>query len=295
LVTAAAALIVTAACGYRWALVGLILLAATDQGWYGLSRRVYADSAVLEKYVASAATPPGLPDGRVVGALLDFDKPGVRTGDLMTLAGWRRADGYAGLEPRRQLDYHRLPALRVAGVRWVQNDPSTVNIAGLRRYDDRWLEVPNPLPRVRLVTQSKASREPNIDITNIEPDRVAISDVPLVLPASKPGMAELKAERPGRLEIEVESPALQLLVVAESYHSGWHAEIDGISQPVYRINGDFMGCLVERGKHQVVLSFQPASLERGWLTSCIGLSLVSLCFLGFTARPKPSTWEENLP
>ena len=106
----------------------------------------------------------------------------------------------------------------------------------------------------------------------------------------------MTAERPGQLEIEVDSPAVQLLVVAESYHSGWHAEIDGRWQQIYRVNGDFMGCLVERGKHRVVLSFQPASLKRGWLASCIGLSLVSLCFLGFTVRPKSRTLlEEDLP
>ena len=152
--------------------MGLILLAALDQGWYGLSYRADAESAMLEKYVASAGTPPGVPDGRVVGALLGFDKPGLRTGDVMTLAGWRRADGYAGLEPCRQLDYHLLPALRVAGVRWVQNEPSTAGIAGLKRYDDHWLEVPGPLPRVRLVTQTKTSREINVDITRIHPESV---------------------------------------------------------------------------------------------------------------------------
>ena len=202
----------------------------------------------------------------------------------MTLAGWRRADGYAGLEPRRQLDYHHLPALQVAGVRWVQNDVSTSGIAGLNRHDDRWFEVPRSLPHVRLVTQVQATRQPDIDIGNIRLDTTALSEVPIALPTSKPGSAVLKTERPGQLEIEVDCPARQLLVVAEGYHAGWRAEIDGSSQQVYRLNGDFMGCLVEEGKHRVVLSFQPASLDRGRLASYIGLSVISLCFLGFSPR-----------
>ena len=121
------------------------------------------------------------------------------------------------------------------------------------------------------------------------------AEVPLDLPASTPGTAALVAERPGRLEIAVDCPARQLLVVAESYHSGWHAVIDGQPREIYRVNGDFMGCLVERGKNRVVLDFHPESLDRGWLASCLGLSFVSLCFLGFSARPKTRTLEDDLP
>ena len=294
LLGAAAALLALAVRGYPAALVGLILLAALDMGWYGLGYSVYPRTARLEDYVASAHTPPGNPDGRVVGSLFRYDEPGLRTGDLMAMAGWSRADGYAGLEPRRQLDYRFLPALRVAGVRWVQRDPSTTMIAGLKPHDDRWLEVPDPLPRVRLVTQTRTSAEPADDITSVCPDTTALCEIPLLLPASKPGTAVLTAERPGRLDIDVDCPAPQLLVMAESYHEGWRAAVDGEPRDIYRTNGDFMGCVVGPGKHRLILSFQPGSLERGRLTSWLGLGLVSLCFLGFSTWSKPRPLEEDV-
>jgi len=121
---------------------------------------------------------------------------------------------------------------------------------------------------------------------------MALCEVPLGLPASEPGTAAVISERPGRLNIEVDCPAPQLLVVAESYHHGWHATVDGKATGLYRTNGDFMGCMVGPGKHQVILQFQPASLQRGWLVSCFGLSLVSLCFLGFSTWPKPKRLED---
>ena len=34
-----------------------------------------------------------------------------------------------------------------------------------------------------------------------------------------------------------------------------------------RVNGDFLGCVVEPGKETVMLEFHPASLRRGWLVS----------------------------
>jgi hypothetical protein len=295
LLVAAAVLIVSAARGHSAALVGMVLLAALDLGWYGVSYSIYRNSDNLEDYAASALTPPGNADGRVVASLLRFDESGLRNGNQMTLSGWRRADGYAGLEPGRQLDYHQVSALRAAGVRWVQRNPSTSGIAGLERRDDHWMEVPDPLPHVRLVAQTRTSANPADDIKRICPDTTALTDVPLGLPISTPGKAVLTADRPGRLEIEVDCAAPQLLVLAESYHRGWHAAINDDPQAVYRVNGDFMGCIVGPGKHQVIFSFQPDSLRRGWFASCAGLCLVSLCFFGCTARPKPNPLEDELP
>jgi hypothetical protein len=295
LLGAAAALVALAARGRSAALVGLILLAALDLGSYGLSYSAYPRSAKLETYVAAAKTPPGKPDGRVVGSLYRFDEPGMRTGDLMTLAGWRRADGYAGLEPQRQLDYRLLPALRVAGVRWVKRGPSTNEVAGLKPCDNDWLEVPDPLPRVRMVARVQTSNNPGCDMAVICPDTTALCEVPLVLPASKPGKAVLTAQRPGWFEIAVDCPAPQLLVVAESYHSGWHAAVDAGPQKVYRVNGDFMGCVVGPGKHRVVLDFQPDSLQRGRLASCLGLGFVCICIFGSLACRKPKRPEDDLP
>lgn len=282
----AALFLVAAARGRRWAFVGLILLAAADLGWYGMGGTLYPSNRPLDAFVATAKTPPGEPRDRVLTTLLSYDKPGLRTGNLMILHGWSRADGYAGLEPRQRLDYTLLPALRVAGVRWVQQNPQTNKITGLRVYDGQWYEVPDPLPRARLVTSTRKETDPACDIARISLEKTALTEVPIGLPASEPGTAVLTSESPGRLDIAVDCPASQLLVVAESYHRGWLARIDGVSSPVYRTNGDFIGCVVGPGKHRVILTFEPDSLRHGWLLSCIGLGMIPFCFLGCAASPR---------
>ncbi len=319
LFAAAAVLIVLASQGRHVALVCLILLTSFDLGFYGLSYAACSRSATLDAYEAAVCTPPGAPDGRVVASLYRVDEPGLRTGDAMTLAGWRRADGYAGLEPRKQLDYRLLPSLRVAGVHWVKQDPSTSMIAGLlhpalpsndsavdlsanqrssttpaspKNNNAYWLKTPMPLPRVRLLTQVRQSRDPAADIAAICPDTTALCEVPLALPPSKPGKAVLTSDQPGRLEIDVDCPAPQLLTVSESYHPGWQAWIDGCPQQVYRINGDFMGCAVSSGKHRVELSFQPDSLHRGLLSSCFGLGMLGICYFGCTIQQKSTSFKE---
>ena len=113
----------------------------------------------------------------------------------MTLSGWRRADGYAGLEPQRRLDYTELPTLQVAGVRWVKRADTTDRIEGLTPLDDRWHEVPGPLPKVRLVGRARQSDHPSRDLRRIEIRGTALTEIPLGLPGTADGWAKLMAAR----------------------------------------------------------------------------------------------------
>ena len=78
----------------------------------------------------------------------------------------------------------------------------------------------------------------------------------------------------------VAAPTRQLLVVSESYHAGWRATINGSPQPVLRVNGDFLGCLVGPGKATVTLEFHPGSLRHGWTLSVAGLGLTAIFLVG---------------
>jgi len=212
-----------------------------------------------------------------VACLLGYDEPGLRVGNAVTLLGWQRADGYAGLEPARRLDYHHLAALRVAGVRWVRRGPSTQHISGLVPVDGRWSLVPDPLPYARLVTRAVQSQAPARDINRIDIKTTALCDVPLCLPPGQPGSVRLIERRPGRLAMQAQCKTRQLLVVAESWHPGWRAAVDGRPVPVLRVNGDFLGCVVEPGRHRITLSFRPRSVFLGRRLGVAGLLLGAIC------------------
>ncbi len=216
------------------------------------------------------------PGGRVYAPPLPLEKYcSLWTGNQMVLAGWSRLDGYAGLEPQRRLDYASLPALQAGSASWVQRDAITAKIAGLIPRGDDWLQVPGALPRVRLVTNAVASDDPARDIRHLDLHTTALTELPLRLSPTPPGTARLTAQRPGRLELAVDAPGRQLLVVSESYHSGWRATVAGAPQPVLRVNGDFLGCVVGPGKQNVLLEFRPDSLYRGLLASLAGLGLTA--------------------
>jgi hypothetical protein len=276
LVAGAALLVTLAAQGRRFAMAALVLLTALDLGYYGLSDGAYAQAQSLGQFLASVARPPTRFD-RVLLDLVQYDESLPHTGDQITMLGlgYSRADGYAGLAPAKQLDYRQVAALRVAGVGWVQWNASTAGIAGLEPQSNgsTWRAVPRPLDRVRLVAQAQLSRDPARDITAISPETSALVQSPLALPPGPPGNATLVNDRPGRLAVYVDCPASRLLVISESYHPGWQVTIDGRLDRVLRVNGDFLGCVVPGGKHEVRLAFRPASLRWGLLVSLAGLLL----------------------
>ena len=284
LLIAAASCLTCAARGARWAPAALVLLTALDLGTYGLSYAVYPKAVPYADFVACAPRPPRADGTRLASELPTPGKTTARGGNHLLMAGGRMVDGYAGLEPACRLDYRQLAVLRAAGVGWVLRRPETETIEGLESADEHWLAVPHPLPRVRLVSKAIAPAPFAADLSNVAIETAATVDVPLDLPPGAPGDVALLSDLPGDLRLRVNCPMRRLLVVAERHHSGWRAEIDGREQDVLRVNGDFMGCLVEAGRHDVRLTFRPDSLRYGrWITA-LGLALTGVLLVVRLAR-----------
>lgn len=278
LVVLATGLLWQALCGRRWALYALALLAVVDQGAYGLTSGAWRDTADLNRYAAHRPLPPPTMGARLVAGPAGSC---YRTGDRWLLAGFTLADGYAGLEPARRLDYHAANAQRLAGVAYCAL-PAAEPKPGCQSEATaapQFTRVPRPLPRVRLVSQVQAGRlDPECDAWDV--DRVALLDQALPseseLEPGEPGVAQLEVDRPGRFIVGTNAPARQLLVLSEAFDPGWQARIGGHPVPVVRVNGDFLGCVVPAGKHKVELLFRPASLAAGQMLSWCGVGLTGL-------------------
>jgi hypothetical protein len=277
-----AAWLVFAALHHRsWALAALPLLAAVDQGIYGFSDGAYRETADLNAFAAAAPLPPPAPHRRIVAA--GPESP-FRTGNRWLLAGFARADGYAGLEPKRRLDYHAEKVLRLAGVEFCSVAPAQWQLASApAAMAQRWHRVERPLDRARLLTQVDVGPL-TPDLAGLDVDHAAILDqplkIPLGLPLGLPGKTQLPVDRPGHIEVRAIAPERQLLTLNEGFDLGWHAAVDGQPVPVLRVNGDFLGCLVPAGEHRVEWVFSPRSLMVGRLLSGCGLGLLGLFVCG---------------
>jgi hypothetical protein len=267
---AAAALLTLAARGWALAACALALFAGWDlyhfclcHPRWGLS--VWKETESLPDYLRRAEAPPS-PGGRV----LNYSWDGMRT----LLHGEQLVNGYrGGIEPRKRLNYDQVDALRLSGAAWYREMDylPPQRIAGLNWAGGGWHRVPQPLPRVRLVSRATLSTDPAADLPRIAIESEVLSEVPLGLEPGPAGKAVLVSDRPGRLAVEVDAPTRQLLVVAESHDPGWRAMIDGQPADIQRINGDFLGCIIDPGQHTVELAFTPGCLVLGRWISLSGL------------------------
>lgn len=286
LVASGSALVAGAARGSRAALLGLVVFAAADQAFYGFQLMTMTPPQTVAEYVAARPSPPGDASVRV-----KFDGLRDTWHNAYMMKGLRTVSGYVALVPRKRLLYDKPSSLRVAGVGWV-----------MPTADERgqpWKPVPGPLPRVRLVTRAEPTTDANRDIDRIDVATTALVSRALRLPGGAAGAARLVGDRPGKLDVMTEAGSRQLLVVSESHHRGWRVKIDGHTQPVVRVYGDFLGCVVPPGQHHVQFRFRPTSQVVGPWLSALGLVLITIVPLAPFCRqvraPRPGSGLAGMP
>lgn len=94
--------------------------------------------------------------------------------------------------------------------------------------------------------------------------------------------------RPEKVVIATHARRAGYLVLADTYHSGWSARVNGEPRPISRAFGAFRAVPIDSGEHEVVLSYRPPSLFWGAALSLagiaallvVGLAGVGLSFLG---------------
>lgn len=155
--------------------------------------------------------------------------------NVLVLRGYRLTSGYVALFPATTHPLDSDIARRLSGTRWSFAQDGT------RHAADGWVE------RARLLDEH--GRGPT-------------------------GSARVIVDRPGLLVVDVDAPARSILALTERFHGGWSAT-DGAALPTLRVEGDFLGCVVERGVHRVTLRFMPRSFVYGALASALGAALLA--------------------
>lgn len=267
--------------------VGFMLFLAGDLAAYGFTFESLQKTKTWPEVIAALNQPPGSPlDGRIVAEIQIADGDIGFEGNDLLLAGWHQADGYEGLLPESHLldQNTNLNTLRISGVRWINSGGSHAEIPGLiRTSDPHWLEVPDPLPRVRLTPNtitiadsSKADLQLRADGATVIDRDSGIKVTEIAESAMHTNTAKIAVDRPGLVMVDVSTSNPQLLVLSERFSTGWTASIGDTPLPLLRAEIDFMGCVVPSGNHTLRFVFEPVSVRNGRLVSFIAVILVSV-------------------
>lgn len=90
--------------------------------------------------------------------------------------------------------------------------------------------------------------------------------------------ATIVTDRVNVVEIDVNTPQPGMLVLNDSWDSGWKAKLDGVERPVFRVNYAFRGVVVPPGKHTVTFMYRPPLLLMGLVISAVTLLLLTITF-----------------
>lgn len=272
LVGTAGVFVALALRGVRWSVYGIVLLTFLEIGIWGLRDHIIRRGRpkTVEEVIASMGQLPPK-EGRLFY---------YQATSIPVLAGYSLMLGNIGLQPAKKLPVD-LISLRLANVHFAL-------------AQNRWTAVPDPLPRARLVSQVVVSANVTQAVQQINLATTAVVEQPVDVAPGEAGQAEITTDRPGHIAIKTTAPTRQLLVLSESFHSGWKARVDGAELPVIRAYGDYLGCVVAAGTKTVVFNFEPRSFYLGAQVSAAGFGLALLWLLtGWLVKPKPRTRQET--
>jgi len=291
LIVAATLLLVAVARGYRMAPLWIAMLTVADLSAWGLSYVWSVPAQDLQEFLERIPAPPGNHTGERVHVApgspywscayrADRERAGMAPGrcstaccsptyeNALVMKGYRIAGGYFALTPRRELPREDATSQRLLGVRWIFKDGG-------------WMDLDGALPRTRLVTEAAVTRDVARDMHKLDTRRTALVDRSVGdLTATAVGTAYIVTDSPGLIEVMIAASGRQLLILSETYDSGWRATEDGRQIPIYRAYGDLMACVVTSATQRVVFSFEPDSFRWGLEASIGGGILAIVSFLG---------------
>ncbi len=213
--------------------------------------------------------------------VLDFE-PIERAG----LATWLRASEASPAHLKLLRMAAVTHAVGIGPARWWQGLRAKALVPGLGREPITLLEVPDPLPRARVVGSVKVAPGEAalgaVRADDFDPRREAVLSPEDAARAGLPGgplegEVKIAALRGDRVELEATLSRAGLVVLADAWDAGWSATVDGIPAPVLRADIAFRAVPVPAGRHRVTLVYVPPGLAAGVALSLLaGLALMAL-------------------
>ncbi len=277
LVCMATGLVVASGRGKQGALLALVLFTLGDIGLYSLRHK---PAQRLPDLMAAIPLPPGDNTNRIEPDIVPY------TMNQVALHGYRNVTGYLNLFPETYLDYAQPLPMQLAGVQWRETRPGTsTQLHEARAAGIDWIELDDPMPRLRLVSDAIVNDDPMAALGDIDMARTAQVMETVTLDDTAPGTVNVRKDTPGYVDVQCKTPGAQLLVLSENFHPGWRVHIDDSPGTVIRAYGDFMGCVVPTGTHNVVFSFWPEEMTQGLIVTAVALIaalayLILSCYVG---------------
>jgi hypothetical protein len=186
------------------------------------------------------------------------------------------------------------PVLDMLNLRYVvfRGDPPAGVVPSMQQEEYWLLENPLALPRAYVPERVETVLEDSdrlmlLASEDFDPRRVAYAETPIDLPDRCLGSAGIIEETPREIRLACQMVTRGMLVLADTWHSGWKAKVDGEPVPVLRVNHVLRGVVLPPGECEVLFRYEPGSFRSGLRVMLAALlGLVFWCCLLVRARRK---------
>jgi hypothetical protein len=208
-----------------------------------------------------------------------------------------------GFGANAQVDERRLRTLRLLGVAnlLVAPDAPALHLRGLHLAysgkDARIYRVDGAQPRAVVVSTQQMVRGGQAALAAVtsagfNPRSTVVTERPVPAMAqtsgaraTADGRAQITSYQPERVVLRATAARAGMLVLDDSYSPGWNATVDGRPAPVSQVDYVLRGVPLGSGSHTVILRYQPASWQAGWIISLVALlATVSAIAVGWRRR-----------
>ena len=185
--------------------------------------------------------------------------------NLNLLEGVPKVNGSSTLQLREQAEVQRLIYNPTNRVGRGLLDFLAVTHFGPAQNPARWIARSNSCPLVTCGQTPLFADAPEtlraLSSDDFNPWQTVFlppSDRAELINVTNPGAAQILSGTISRerIELEVKATAPSLVVIAQSYHRAWRANLKGAAVPVLRANHAFQAVLVPAGRHRIELVYR---------------------------------------
>jgi uncharacterized membrane protein YfhO len=211
------------------------------------------------------------------------------------------AGGYGNADLRNNKNRQRI--LNLLGIKFVlhkddllsgTSNPDYVTFPQ-DRYSLVWQKNPwqvyenkQALPRFYLADNYEVIKDKDQRISRIYDESIDLQKTlileekpDIVLKKISKKEIKLLAYQPNKLSFKVNTDGNGLFFISDNYFPGWKATVDGKEVRIYKANYSFRAVPINKGEHELVMSYSPQSFFLGFKVSLIGLVLLLLYSLFF--------------
>lgn len=135
-----------------------------------------------------------------------------------------------------------------------------------------------------LQTKLKGFKE--ISSVTLPPEGITLEALKSWTDKAKQDTLQIKEFLPNLIKGDIQLDASKVLFLAIPHDKGWFATVDGKSAVIEKVDAGLMGIVLEKGKHQIELKFDPPYVREGTYVSIFSLLIWGAGIVFFSLRKK---------